>query len=158
MNTHKVLYVMLCTLHFFTFSMDVNPRIAHQEYENTIMHLSTIKDLYQDTHYRALLEYTRRFIEHPEEPSFVDLILKRLQESEEQAVVVWAWEQKSKSLLDLAIEVRKRTFEQRTLIYNAQNSSSVAAQFLVYANKIYQRSIYHETLLVDFNTRCMRKP
>lgn len=98
----KIFFIVLSLLTAVAFAMDAPLPPIHAKYLNALMHLKTIKGLYEQCHYQALLEYTRRFIEHPEQDSFVHVIIKRLEESEEESVVKWAWEKKGKSLLETA--------------------------------------------------------
>jgi hypothetical protein len=156
----KIFFIVISSLTALSFAMDAPLHTIHSEYQNAVIHLQIIRQLYQSTNYQELLEYTRQFIEHPEQSSFVDVILKRLEQSENHEMVRLAWKSKGRSLLDLAKNTRAKASENSHAIAGARKQISLtnisSTQIYIHALKVYQRAVTHETLLLTFSKKRSR--
>lgn len=156
----KILLSLLISITLLLRAMDAPPTAMHVKYNNTLVHLETIQRLYEGTHFQELLEYTRRFIQHPELDSFVDVIIKRLKESKEEAVVKRAWERKGKSLLEIAQNMRKKMAVNTIGTIGSLEQSALRPdmeELHSYANILYERAILHDRLLRSFHEKMVTK-
>ena len=125
----------------------------HEEYVNAVKHLSTIDKYIKTTEFRALLDYTHQFIEHPEHSSFVDVIIRRLEQASETGVVKWAWELKGQALLQLAAKVETQTQVDKELIKYCDMSLLTVSttELLPYAQGVSNRARANHHSLLKFN-------